>query len=100
VLGIPFAVLAAALSAVLQAQGDERFVAKVGIGFALTFISAIAIGGHLHGAVGAAIGGCLATAANCIPLVVKVFRLREASPSDTRQLGTADLASTPAAADG
>jgi O-antigen/teichoic acid export membrane protein len=101
VLGIPFAVLAAALSAVLQAQGDERFVAKVGVAFALTFISAIAIGGHVHGAVGAAVGGCLATAANCIPLIYKVFRLRDASPSDpVNPLGSADLASTPASADG
>ncbi len=101
VLGIPFAVLAAALSAVLQAQGAEKFVAKVGIGFALAFISAIAVGGHVHGALGAAVGGCLATAANCIPLVVKVFRLRDAPSSESvKPLGTADLASTPATADG
>jgi O-antigen/teichoic acid export membrane protein len=101
VLGIPFAVLAAALSAVLQAQGEERFVAKVGIAFALTFVSAIAVGGHVHGAVGAAIGGCLASAANCLPLVVKVFRLRGTSqPAPATSLGTADLASTPASADG
>ena len=100
VLGIPFAVLAAALSAVLQAQGQERFVAKVGIGFALAFISAIAVGGHVHGAIGAAVGGCLATAANCVPLVVKVFQLRDDTTSHQPHVGISDLAATPAAADG
>jgi O-antigen/teichoic acid export membrane protein len=100
VLGIPFAVLAAALSAVLQAQGHERFVAKVGIGFAFAFISAIAVGGHVHGAIGAAVGGCLATAANCVPLVIRVFQLRDGTTSPVPPVGISNLAATPAAADG
>lgn len=74
-IGIPFAVLAAALGAILQAQGSEQFVAKVGVGFAVAFVTAIGVGGHLYGSLGAAIGGCAAMALNCIPLVVKVLRL-------------------------
>lgn len=97
VVGIPFAILAAALSAILQAQGNEQFVAKVGVGFAVVFISAIGVGGHLYGAFGAAIGGCAAAALNCIPLVIKVFGLRDApEAADHRPLGTADLAAAPA----
>lgn len=74
-IGIPFAVLAAALGAILQAQGSEQFVAKVGVGFAVAFVTAIGVGGHLYGSLGAATGGCAAMALNCIPLVVKVLRL-------------------------
>lgn len=83
-LGIPFAILAAALGAILQAQGSEQYVAGVGVAFALCFITAIGIGGSMYGAVGAAIGGATASAANCIPLVIRVLRLRE--PADTARL--------------
>ena len=99
-VGIPFAVLAAALGAILQAQGDEQFVAKVGVAFAIAFVTGIGVGGHLYGSVGAAIGGCTAMALNCIPLVVKALRLRE-SPErvDVDELGGAELTPTPASAD-
>ena len=100
-IGIPFAVLAAALGAILQAQGNEQFVAKVGIGFAITFVTAIGFGGHLYGAVGAAIGGCTAMALNCIPLVVRVLRLED-SPrlAELGESGGAELTPQPASADG
>ena len=99
-IGIPFAVLAAALGAILQAQGEEQFVAKVGIGFAVVFVSAIGVGGHLYGSVGAAIGGCTAMALNCVPLVVRVLRLQDPPELvDADELGGAELAPTRALAD-
>lgn len=99
-IGIPFAVLAAALGAILQAQGEEQFVAKVGIGFAVTFVTAIGFGGHLYGSVGAAVGGCTAMALNCVPLVVRVLRLQD-SPrlAELSELGGAELTPTRASAD-
>jgi O-antigen/teichoic acid export membrane protein len=99
-IGIPFAVLAAALGAILQAQGEEQFVAKVGIGFAVTFVTAIGFGGHLYGSVGAAVGGCTAMALNCVPLVVGVLRLQD-SPrlAELSELGGAELTPTRASAD-
>lgn len=99
-IGIPFAILAAAIGAILQAQGEEQFVAKVGVGFAIVFVSAIGVGGHLYGSVGAAIGGCTAMALNCIPLVVRVLRLQD-SPRliDLDELGGAELTSTRASAE-
>jgi O-antigen/teichoic acid export membrane protein len=73
-VGIPFAIAAAALSAILQAQGDERFVAKVGVIFALVFVSAISIGGISGGPTGAAIGSTLVYLGNCIPLIYRMSR--------------------------
>ncbi|MCP9274277.1 oligosaccharide flippase family protein [Mycolicibacterium arenosum] len=99
-IGIPFAVLAAALGAILQAQGGEQFVAKVGVGFAVVFVSAIGVGGHLYGSVGAAIGGCTAMALNCVPLVVRVLRLEDPPEIvDLDGLGGAELTPTRASAD-
>ena len=99
-IGIPFAVLAAALGAILQAQGGEQFVAKVGVGFAVVFVSAIGVGGHLYGSVGAAIGGCTAMALNCVPLVVGVLRLQDPPEIvDLDGLGGAELTPTRASAD-
>jgi O-antigen/teichoic acid export membrane protein len=99
-IGIPFAVLAAALGAILQAQGEEQFVAKVGIGFAVVFVSAIGVGGHLYGSVGAAVGGCTAMALNCVPLVVRVLRLQDPPELvDADELDGAELAPTRALAD-
>jgi O-antigen/teichoic acid export membrane protein len=99
-IGIPFAVLAAALGAILQAQGSEQFVAKVGVGFAVAFVAGIGIGGHLYGSVGAAIGGCVAMLLNCIPLVVRVLRLQDPPELvDADALGGAELTPTRALAD-
>lgn len=99
-IGIPFAVLAAALGAILQAQGEEQFVAKVGVGFAIAFVSAIAVGGHLYGSVGAAAGGCTAMALNCVPLVVRVLRLHDSPEfAAVGELGGAELAPTRASAE-
>jgi O-antigen/teichoic acid export membrane protein len=81
-VGIPFAIMAAALTAILQAQGDERFVAKVGVVFALAFVSAISIGSISGGATGAAIGGTAVFAGNCIPLIYRVSRRIAPSQSD------------------
>lgn len=99
-IGIPFAVLAAALGAILQAQGEEQFVAKVGVAFAIAFVTAIGVGGHLYGSVGAAVGGCTAMALNCIPLVVRVLRLQDPPElADLSELGGAELTPTRASAD-
>lgn len=99
-IGIPFAVLAAALGAILQAQGGEQFVAKVGVAFAVVFVSAIGVGGHVYGSVGAAIGGCTAMALNCVPLVVRVLRLQDPPETvDLDDLGGAELTPTRASAD-
>jgi O-antigen/teichoic acid export membrane protein len=73
-VGIPFAIVAAALSAILQGQGDERFVAKVGVIFALAFVSAISIGAIIGGPMGAAIGSSVVYLGNCIPLGYRLFR--------------------------
>jgi O-antigen/teichoic acid export membrane protein len=73
-VGIPFAVVAAALSAILQGKGDERFVARVGVIFALAFVSAISIGSVSGGPTGAAIGSTLAYVGNCIPLIYRMSR--------------------------
>jgi O-antigen/teichoic acid export membrane protein len=73
-VGTPFAILAGALSAILQAQGDERFVAKVGVIFALAFVSAVSIGAIMGSATGAAIGSTAVYLANCIPLIYRVFK--------------------------
>jgi O-antigen/teichoic acid export membrane protein len=71
-VGVPLAIMVAALSAILQAQGDERFVAKVGVAFALAFVSAISIGGISGGPTGAAIGSTVVFLGNCIPLIYRV----------------------------
>jgi O-antigen/teichoic acid export membrane protein len=73
-VGIPFAIVAAALSAILQGQGDERFVAKVGVIFTLAFVSAISIGAISSGPTGAAIGSTLVYVANCLPLMYRMAR--------------------------
>lgn len=99
-IGIPFAVLAAALGAILQAQGEEQFVAKVGVGFAVAFVSGIGVGGSLYGSVGAAVGGCAAMALNCVPLVVRAFRLQDPPElAELSELGGAELTPTRASAD-
>jgi O-antigen/teichoic acid export membrane protein len=73
-VGIPFAIAAAALSAILQAQGDERFVAKVGVIFALAFVSAITSGSISGGATGAAIGSTVVYLGNCLALIYRIPR--------------------------
>ena len=76
-LGIPFAILAAAVSAILQAQGDAKFVAKVGMARALSFVAAVAIGSIMYGAIGAAIGSSIAVSVICLPLILRVLRIHE-----------------------
>lgn len=99
-IGIPFAVLAAALGAILQAQGQEQFVAKVGVGFALAFVTFIGVGSHGYESVGGAIGGCAAMALNCIPLVVRALRLQDPPElADLSEFGGAELTPTRASAD-
>jgi O-antigen/teichoic acid export membrane protein len=73
-VGIPFAVVAAALSGILQGQGDEGFVAKVGVVFAVAFLSAISIGAISGGPTGAAIGSTSVYVGNCIPLLYRMSR--------------------------
>jgi O-antigen/teichoic acid export membrane protein len=73
-IGIPFAVVAAALSAILQAHNDERFVNKVAVASALAFVCAVSIGAISGGATGAAIGSSLAFLGNCVPLIYRLFR--------------------------
>ncbi|MDF0530642.1 lipopolysaccharide biosynthesis protein [Tsukamurella sp. 8J] len=73
--GIPFAILAAAVAAVLQAQGEDRFVAKTGLVFALIFIAAVSGGALWYGSVGAAIGSALTAVCKCIPLGIRANRM-------------------------
>jgi O-antigen/teichoic acid export membrane protein len=72
--GIPFAIVAAALSAILQGQGDERFVAKVGVIFTVAFVCAISIGAISGGPTGAAIGSTAVNVGSCIPLMYRMSR--------------------------
>jgi O-antigen/teichoic acid export membrane protein len=73
-VGIPFAIVASALSAILQAHGDERFVAKLGVIFTLAFVCAISIGAISGGPTGAAIGSTVVYAGKCIPLMYRMSR--------------------------
>jgi len=73
-VGIPFAIVAAALSAILQAHGDERFVAKLGFVFAVAFVCAISVGALSNGPTGAAIGSTTVYVFNCVPLMLRMAR--------------------------
>jgi O-antigen/teichoic acid export membrane protein len=89
-VGIPFAIVAAALSAILQGQGDERFVAKLGVIFALAFVSAISIGAISGGPTGAAIGSTAVYVANCIPLMYRMSRRTTPVPEPSSGRSTGD----------
>lgn len=73
-VGIPFAIVAAAISAILQAHGDEGFVAKVGGMSAVAFVPAISIGAISGGPTGAAIASTLVYVGKCIPLTYRMSR--------------------------
>jgi O-antigen/teichoic acid export membrane protein len=73
-VGIPFAIVAAALSAIRQAHGDERFVAKLGVVFMLAFVSAVSIGAISGGPTGAAIASTSVYVGKCIPLMYRMSR--------------------------
>ncbi|OLT48650.1 hypothetical protein BJF87_19645 [Gordonia sp. CNJ-863] len=81
----PFALIAAALSAALQARGDQVRVARVGLIGAAGFILAVGVGAWLHGAIGAAAGGLVAVAAKCLPLTFWATRPKHRAHLWSRQ---------------
>jgi O-antigen/teichoic acid export membrane protein len=79
-VGIPFAIVAAGLSAILQAHGDERFVAKLGVVFTVAFVSAVSMGAISGGPTGAAIASTVVYAGKCIPLMYRMSRRTTSLP--------------------
>jgi O-antigen/teichoic acid export membrane protein len=85
-LGLPFAILAGGLRSVLQGQGQENFVAKVGVAFSFAFVLAVAVGGAMYGAMGAAVASStIMFAVNCLPLIVRVAQIHE-SPGEEEMI--------------
>jgi O-antigen/teichoic acid export membrane protein len=72
--GLPFVALAGPLAAILQARGDERFVALNGGAFAVIAIGAMIAGGIVADGTGVAAGLAVVSAARVPVLLVRITR--------------------------